>query len=400
MSANDDPVPLAPLLVMALMGFILIATETMPAGLLPQIGAGLGVTEGTAGQLVSAYALGTVLATIPAIAYTQQRRRKPVFLAGILGFVLATTVTALSTSIVLSLVARFVAGAFSGMIWGLLAGYARRITPAAHAGRALAIASVGVPLGLAIGTPFGSWIGTTFDWRWSFAGLASLGALVLVLTLILVPDAPGQRVSARMPLLQVSRLPGVPTILLVIFVWMLAHNAVYTYFATYLRAAAVPLPIDRALVTLGLAAVGGIWITGVVIDRALRPLVLCSIAAFSVAGVLLSLAAPSQLTVLAAIVLWGLAFGGASAQLQTAIGDASGENADVANSMLAVSFNLAIFAAGVMGAVVVDRLGGRALPFVLIGLPIVAFVLVLVSRRSAFPARQEAGGPSAAAPHA
>jgi predicted MFS family arabinose efflux permease len=41
---------------MALLGFILIATETMPAGLLPQIPAGLTVAEGTAGQFVSAYA--------------------------------------------------------------------------------------------------------------------------------------------------------------------------------------------------------------------------------------------------------------------------------------------------------------------------------------------------------
>lgn len=57
--ASTDRLPWASLLVMALMGFLLIATETMPAGLLPQIVAGLAITEGTAGQFVSAYALGT-----------------------------------------------------------------------------------------------------------------------------------------------------------------------------------------------------------------------------------------------------------------------------------------------------------------------------------------------------
>src|SRR3954467_11185227 len=60
--------PVAALLVMALVGFLLIATETMPAGLLPQIAAGMDVTEGLAGQYVSAYALGTVVAAIPAVA--------------------------------------------------------------------------------------------------------------------------------------------------------------------------------------------------------------------------------------------------------------------------------------------------------------------------------------------
>jgi hypothetical protein len=132
--ARTDPLPLAALLVMALMGFLLIATETMPAGLLPQISAGLDTSEGTAGQLVSAYALGTVLATIPLVAATRARRRKPVLLVGILGFLVANTVTALSPDVVLSLAMRVVAGAFSGLLWGMLAGYARRITTPWSAG--------------------------------------------------------------------------------------------------------------------------------------------------------------------------------------------------------------------------------------------------------------------------
>ena len=108
--------PWAALLVMALMGFLLIATETMPAGLLPQIASGLNITEGTAGQFVSAYALGTVIAAIPAVAATRGLRRKPVFIVGILGFLAANLITVFSTDIVLSLGARLLAGAFSGLL--------------------------------------------------------------------------------------------------------------------------------------------------------------------------------------------------------------------------------------------------------------------------------------------
>lgn len=68
--AAVERIPLAALLVMALTGFVLLATETMPAGLLPQIAAGMSTTEAAAGQLVSAYALGTVLVTLPAVAWT------------------------------------------------------------------------------------------------------------------------------------------------------------------------------------------------------------------------------------------------------------------------------------------------------------------------------------------
>lgn len=370
---------------MALMGFILIATETMPAGLLPQIAAGLNITEGTAGQFVSAYALGTVVATMPAVALTRGMRRKPVFVVGILGFLAANIITAVSSDLALSLGARILAGAFSGLIWGMLAGYARRITAPELAGRALAVASIGTPIGLALGTPFGSWLGTTFDWRWSFGVLSVLTIITAILAAAAVPDAAGQRPAFRVPLIRVLAIPGVAVILAVIVTWMLAHNIVYTYIASYLRSAGLQLPVDLALVTFGVAALIGIGITGAVIDRALRALVVLSIALFITAGVIFVVGHESVAAVLIAIALWGIAFGGAAAQLQTAIGIASGENADVANSMLGVAFNFAIFAAGVTGAVLISSYNGMVLPVAMIGLALTALVIALAGRRTAFP---------------
>ena len=370
---------------MALMGFLLIATETMPAGLLPQIASGLNSTEGTAGQFVSAYALGTVIAALPAIAMTRGLRRKPVFIVGILGFLAANLITVFSTDIVLSLGARLLAGAFSGLLWGMLAGYARRITAPEHAGRALAVASLGTPVGLAVGTPFGAWLGTTLDWRWSFGVLSILTIVTVLLAAILVPDAPGQRAATRVPLVRVFGIPGVAVVLAVIVTWMLGHNIMYTYIGSYLRTAGLQLSVDVALVTFGAAAIAGIAITGAVIDKGLRRLVLLSVGAVLVAGVILIVGHASLAAVLVAIVLWGIAFGGAAAQLQTAISAASGENADVANSMLGVAFNLAIFAAGVAGAVVISNFDGLVLPIVLVGLAAVALFIAVAGRRTAFP---------------
>ncbi len=50
--------PLATLAALAVIGFVLVAMETMPAGLLPVIATGMGTSEGTVGLFVSAYALG------------------------------------------------------------------------------------------------------------------------------------------------------------------------------------------------------------------------------------------------------------------------------------------------------------------------------------------------------
>ena len=139
-SSAGAELPLSALLALAMTGFTAIATETLPAGLLPTIAQGLGVTEASAGQLVTAYACGSLVAALPLTAWTQRFRRRPTLLVTIAGFLAFNTVTALSSSFWLTLAARFLAGVAAGLAWGMLSGYARRMVPKPLRGRALAIA--------------------------------------------------------------------------------------------------------------------------------------------------------------------------------------------------------------------------------------------------------------------
>lgn len=392
-SAGDAPIrrlPLFSLIVLATMGFILVAMETMPAGLLPVIAEGLDTGEGTVGLLISAYALGTVVATIPVIALTRGMRRKPLLIIGIVGLILANTVTALAPDAIVALVSRFVAGAFSGTIWGMLAIYGRRISPPDRAGLALSIVSAGAPVGFAFGTPLGSWLGTTFDWRWSFGGLTLLGILVLVLVLTIVPNASrgtaSETATARLPLTAVFRLPGIALILAVIATWMIAHNTIYTYISPYLREGGSGLGVDVTLLIYGVASIGGIALTAAFLDRHPRALVHISVAIFVLAGVILLVAHASPAAVVVAAVLWGLAFGGASAQLQAALTSTAGDDADVANSFLPVAFNVAIFAAGIVGAALLTVTDGLVLPIFMVAFGLVALTLTFIGRRTAFRA--------------
>ena len=102
--------PLLGLLAFTLAGFIAIMTETLPAGLLPQISRGLGVSEGLAGQLLTLYAIGSVVAAVPVIAATRGWNRRPLLLLAIGGLLVFNALTALSTDYVLTLASRFVAG--------------------------------------------------------------------------------------------------------------------------------------------------------------------------------------------------------------------------------------------------------------------------------------------------
>lgn len=376
--------PVFTLMVLATIGFVLVAMETMPAGLLPVIAGGLGTSEGTVGLFVSAYALGTVLVTIPAITLTRGMRRKPLLLAAILGLIVANTITALSSDVTLSLGSRFVAGAFSGIVWGMLAAYGRKISPPRQAGLSLAIVSAGAPVGFALGTPLGSWLGSAFDWRWAFAGLTVVAVVAGLLIALIAPDADGQPGTARLPLLRVLRIPGITVILAVIFTWMIAHNTIYTYIAPYLRATSSDLTVEVQLFIFGVASIVGIVVTGALLDRHPRALLHGSVLLFVAAAVVLWAGHASTPAIIAATVLWGLTFGGASAQLQAALTSTGGADSDVANAFLPVAFNLAIFAAGILGAALLTPFDGLVLPIVMIVFGLVALLLTVYGRRTAF----------------
>ena len=71
-----ERLPLGALLALATAGFITVLTEAMPAGLLPQMSAGLNVSQALIGQLVTLYAVGSMLAAIPLTIATRGWRRR------------------------------------------------------------------------------------------------------------------------------------------------------------------------------------------------------------------------------------------------------------------------------------------------------------------------------------
>ncbi|AKT30970.1 MFS transporter [Pseudomonas syringae pv. actinidiae] len=381
---QGEKLPLGALLALAMTGFICIVTETLPAGLLPEIGTGLGVSASFAGQMVTVYALGSLLAAIPLTIATQSWRRRTVLLLTIIGFLVFNSVTALSSDYWLTLVARFFAGVSAGLAWSLVAGYARRMVVPRLQGRALAIAMVGTPIALSLGVPLGTWLGGFMGWRMAFGLMSAMTLLLIVWVLVKVPDYPGQSSSKRMALRQVFFTPGVRSVLGVVFTWMLAHNILYTYVAPFVSGAGLASDVDLVLLTFGIAALVGIWVTGRLVDRHLRKTVLASLATFAAVSVFLGVFSGTAPAVYVGVFIWGLTFGGAATLLQTALADSAGEGADVALSMNVVVWNSAIAGGGLLGGVLLGHWGVGVFPWVLLVLSVLSLVIALRARVHGF----------------
>ncbi|MFK3722493.1 MFS transporter [Pseudomonas monteilii] len=375
--------PIAALAGLAASGFLCIVTETLPAGLLPSIASGLHVSQAIAGQLVAVYALGSLLAAIPLTSLTQGFRRRPVMLATLLAFMVGNTLTAVTDSIGVVLVARFIAGCAAGLTWGILAGYARSLVRPEQTGAAMAVAMVGVPLALSLGVPLGTLLGSLVGWRGSFLMLSALSVLLIGWILVKVPDAPGRNDEDRPSLLGVVKTRGIVPILLVILTWMTAHNMLYTYIAPFSNASSARVKL--VLLAFGVSSLIGIWLVGRLIDRMLRLLVLGALGSFLLMAVLLSIMGEQAIALYAGSIVWGLGFGGAGAMMQTASADAAGDGVNLAQAMVTTAWNLAIAAGGAMGGALLTHGGTSTLPPAVAVLAGLAFLVALTGHRYAFP---------------
>ncbi|QUE90587.1 MFS transporter [Pseudomonas sp. SCA2728.1_7] len=382
---RHERLPLGALLALATAGFITVMTEAMPAGLLPQMSSGLNVSPALIGQLVTLYAIGSILAAIPLTIATRGWRRRPLLLSAIGGFAIANSITALSEWYWLTLIARFIAGVFAGLLWALLAGYASRMVAPHLQGRAITVAMLGAPLALSLGIPAGTLLGTLVGWRLSFAIMTALTVVLVLWVRWQVPDFAGERVGKRMPLRQVFTLPGVRSVLLVTLTYVVAHNLLYTYIAPFLQPSGLDANVDRVLLVFGLASVLSLWIVGSLIDRWLRELVLISAGLFLLSAIALGLWRESPSVVYIATAVWGLAFGAMPSLLQTASAKTAKEAADTAQSMLVTLWNVGIAGGGLMGGLLLGNLGVGAFPWIVAGLLVLTLSVAIKARGHGFP---------------
>lgn len=382
-----DQLPWTGLLALAMAGFITILTEALPAGLMPQMSQGLAVSEALIGQLVTLYALGSLLAAIPLTLMTQGWRRRPLLMIAIAGFAVVNTVTALSTWYPLTLVARFFAGVFAGLVWALLAGYAARMVVPALKGRAIAVAMVGTPLALTLGIPAGTLLGSVAGWQTTFLCMSGMTVALLLWVRVKVPDFAGQPAAKSLSLAEVWRIPGVKAVLVATLGFVLAHNVLYTYIAPLLIPSGLHQQIGVVLLVFGASALAGITLIGMLIDRWLRELTLVTTAMFIGASIALALWNDHAPAVYALTVVWGLAFGGAATLLQTACAKAGDRAADVAQAMLVTTWNMGMAGGGIVGGVLLHTPGPQSLPWVVVVILAVVWLTVLRARQAGFKAQ-------------
>lgn len=379
--AESSPkrLPVFALLALAASCFITILTETLPAGLLLPISADLQISQAMTGQLVTVYAIGSLVAAIPLSIATRAWNRRPLLMMTMAGFALINLTTALSNNYSLTLIARFLAGMSAGLLWSIVAGYASRMVAPELKGRAIAIAMVGAPLALSLGLPASTLMGEVMGWRAVFVVMSGASVALLAWIRWRMPDIPGQDMRTKLALGRIFHLPGMRSILFTLFAFILAHNILYTYIGPFVVPSGLNNDLSRVLLVFGIFSLISIAVTGSQVDKRLRVLTLASIVLFFAAAVGLAVGVRESMAIYIGVAAWGLAYGGSATLFQTAATHTAGADIDVAQAMTVVAWNLSISAGGIIGGLLLF-FGSQALPFAT--LPLLAIALITVWRAS------------------
>jgi DHA1 family inner membrane transport protein len=381
--------------ILTLSAFAIGTAEFVIAGVLPQVAGSLGITEGQAGNLITACALAIVVGG-PILTLWLARFEKCKVLIGLMVlFIAGNLIGALTANYALLLISRVVAGLTQGPFYGIGAVVATRLVSDKLAGQAVGQMFAGLTLANVLGVPAGTWIGNALGWNMTFLVISALG---LIATLAIAAFVPTQgRDNAALVIsggqLAAFRDRNLLASLAITALGWVGFMTFYGYIAPVARIAGFgAADLTWVLVIVGVGLVIGNIFGGRTADANLRLSLILWPAAMIASLIVAGLVGPFKWPFLAAAFVFGIASFANVPPMQMRVmkyGKAAPELAATANIS---AFNIANALGGLIGGAIVDSsFGASVIPFAAAIVPAVALLFILSQERggSAGPAQSK-----------
>lgn len=344
---------------LAATSFALVSAEFLPAGLLTPMARDLGISEGTAGQVVTATAsVGAVMALLSNVLIGKLNRKT--VLMGLMALaILSNLLAAVGTEFWQILIGRAGLGIALSGFWALSFAVVARLVGTTATGRGMSIVTLGVSLATIAAPSMGALISDWLGWRSAMAMTAGLALLAMVMQWLALPALPASTSNSLGDVLRLTRRRGIQLGMLAILLLMTGHFAGSVYLRpffeqiTHLETG----PIALALLGFGIAAVIGNVLGGRMADTNIHTAVMTTAVLMAFAALALVIWGMRLDVAFAFAALWGLAFGMAPVVLPINLSSAAPDSLEAAGSLMITSFQVAITTGAVVGGYVVDTYG-------------------------------------------
>ena len=176
-----------PVIVLISLSFMLGMSEFIVVGILPDIAAGLKVSEVTVGNLVSLFALMYAPVTPLGSALSARFPRFATHLTLVGVFLIGNVLCAFASNYGVLVVARILIALVSGTLVAIAMTYAPDVTTEQYRTKFIAWVFSGFSIASVVGVPVGTWVANTFGWRWAFHLVNVLTVVLIVLMVMVLP---------------------------------------------------------------------------------------------------------------------------------------------------------------------------------------------------------------------
>jgi predicted MFS family arabinose efflux permease len=339
--------------------FGLVTAEFLPASLLTPIARDLGVTEGTAGQAVTATAMVGLATSLLVATVTRRIDRRIILLAFSILLVVSNLLVACAANLTLLLLARVLLGVALGGFWTMAVATTMRLVPEALVPRALSILFSGVSAATIFAAPFGSYVGDVAGWRTVFVMAAGLGVLALIVQFATLPRMAPHGLTRLRTLIEVLRRPRIGLGMVAIVLVFGGHFAFFTYIRPFLETVAHVGVSGMSAILLGFGVANflGTILGGVMLERDMRLTLLAMPLTIGLIGLALAMIGGAPLADGALIALWGLAFGAVPVAWSTWLSRTVPDEAETGGGLIVAAVQLAIAIGAAAGGAIFDMSG-------------------------------------------
>ncbi|HSX07714.1 MAG TPA: MFS transporter [Candidatus Saccharimonadales bacterium] len=346
------------LLVLAFTAFVLGTAELMIVGILNPIADSLHVSVGTAGQLVTGYALGIAIGSPILTALTNKLGRRTLVIAAVVVYVLSSAMVLLSTSYSIFLIARILAGVMHGMIIGSSFSIASQVVPAQKRGQAIGIVFGGLSVATVLGVPLGTLAGQLLGWQAAFIAVVIMGVAALAGLMLFLPNTND---AGQLSLKDQSRSAFTPGVFITLFAGLLIMGGQFTLL-TYLEPFLTNTThihggmVSAFLFAYGTACAVGTFIGGKLADKNPSKTIIVANALLIGIFILLHVVGGQGALVALLLLCWGFVGFGLVPSYQLYVIGLAGKGANLASTLGVSAVNVGVAVGAVAGGTTISML--------------------------------------------
>lgn len=357
--------------------------ELIIGGILPIIASDLKISIGSAGQLITVFALVYAISGPVLLSLTAKIERKKLYLISLFVFFVGNLFTYFSTDFSYVMIARVITAMSASLVIVLSLTLAAKSVQPAFQGKAIGVISMGISSSLVVGVPLGILVTNWFDWRTLFLGIALLTIIPFTLITIYieriwVEDV--QPLSGQLKALGNIKIIGAH--LAVVFM-LAGHYTFYAYFTPFLESA---LDLSGYWISVfyflfGIAAVLGGGLGGSLADHiGATKSMLIFIGSFAIVLFILPYTTFFIPLFIIVMMVWGALSWSNSPATQSYLIQTDPVNSDIHQSLHNSAIQIGIALGSAVGGIVVEQQSSVGLTATVGGgIVVIAFICIVVS---------------------